>query len=102
MQRLELSRMADDLHFFPFKGDLFEPARSKVLPEIRDTSKGAIMPSTPDIFFQKQKTFLWTTTQYFILLLTPNSNNGIHMYRNNKHVAKVLQENLECVSFHIM
>ena len=41
--------------FFPFKGDLFEPARSKVLPEIRDTSKGAIMPSTPDIFFPKTK-----------------------------------------------
>ena len=84
VQRLKWSRMADDLHFFPFKGDLFEPARSKVLPEIRDTSKGAIMPSTPDIFFQKQKTFLWTT-QYFILLHTPNSNIDIHMNKNNKH-----------------
>ena len=93
--------MADDLHFFPFKGDLFEPARSKVLPEIRDTSKGTIMPSTLDFFFQKQKTFLWTT-QYFILSHTPNSNSNIHEYKNNKNVAKHLQENLECVSFHIL
>ena len=63
--------------------------------------RGAIMPSTPDIFFQKQKTFLWTT-QYFILSHTPNSNSNIHEYKNNKNVAKHLQENLECVSFHIL
>ena len=67
VQRLKWSRMADDLHFFPFKGDLFEPARSKVLPEIRDTSKGAIMPSTPDIFFPKTKDIFMDYTVFHII-----------------------------------
>ena len=56
--------------FFPFKGDLFEPARFKLLPEIRDTSKGAIMPSTPDIFSKNKRHFhgLHSISYYY----TPN------------------------------
>ena len=44
--------------------------------------RGAIMPSTPDIFFRKQKTFLWTT-QNFISLHTPNSNNDIRTIKKS-------------------
>ena len=58
VQRLKWSRMADDLHLFLFKGDLFEPARSKVLPEIRDTSKGGNHAINAGHFFPKTKYLL--------------------------------------------
>ena len=102
MQRLELSRMADDLHFFfHSRGIYLNLLDPKFYRKFGIQVRGAIMPSMPDIFFQKLKTFLWTT-QYCILSHTPNSNSNIHEYKNNKNVAKHLQENLECVSFHIL